>query len=105
MFAEQPLDGAQLDLVAERGRGAVGVDVINLVWRKTRTPQGIAHRSIGAFAVFRGSGQMIGVGRHSVADNLGVDLGATPPCMPVLLENEDPGPLAHHKTVAFSVPG
>ena len=29
-IAEQPLDRAELDLVAERGRGAVGVDVVDV---------------------------------------------------------------------------
>jgi hypothetical protein len=29
-LAEQALDGAQLDLVAERRRGAVGVDVVDV---------------------------------------------------------------------------
>ena len=29
-IADQPLDGAELDLVAERGRGAVGVDVVDV---------------------------------------------------------------------------
>ena len=34
--ADQPLDGAQFDLVAERRRGAVGIDVVDVVRRRCR---------------------------------------------------------------------
>src|SRR6516164_170660 len=48
---------------------------------------------------------MKGVRRHAVADHLGIDLRSTPLRVGVLLEDENPGPLAYHEPVAFPVPG
>ena len=47
---------------------------------------------------------MKGVRRHAIADHLGIDFRPALPRVAMLLENEDPGPFAHHEPVAFSVP-
>ena len=48
---------------------------------------------------------MEGVARHAVTDHLGIDLGVAVLGVLVLLEHQDAGALAHHKTVAGLVPG
>src|SRR5215471_19605844 len=104
MPAEQPLDGAELHLVAERRRGTVCIDVIDRFRLDPGAPQGITHRAKGAVAVFRWCGQMIRVARHAVADDLGVDLGAAPPGVMVFLEHKNPGALAHDEAISITVP-
>src|SRR6266481_9752823 len=104
MLAEQPLDGAELNLVPKRCRGAVRVDVIDLVRRQARALQSIAHRPEGAFAILRGSGQVEGVRRHSVADNFGMDPRSAHSRVLELLEDKDASAFSHHKTVALPVP-
>src|SRR5579871_376231 len=104
VVAEQPLDRAQLDLVAERGRGAVRVDVVDLVGRQPGAAQRVAHRAIGAVAVLRGRGQVIGVAGHAVTDDLGIDFGAARLGVLQLFEHEHAGAFAHDKAVAALVP-
>src|SRR5580704_11724195 len=104
MAAEQPLHGTEFDFVAEWGRGAVGVYVVDLVRRNARALQSVAHRTERAITVLRWSCQVKCVAGHAVSDHLGVDLRSPPPCVLVLFEDDNSGALAHDETVAFSVP-
>src|SRR5205814_5627956 len=58
-----------------------------------------AHDPERALAVFGRRGDVIGVGRHTVADQLGVDLRATLPRALGLLEDQHAGPLADDEAV------
>src|SRR3954453_12075261 len=104
MIAEQALHGPQLDLVAERGRGAVRVDVVDTFRRQAGAAERVAHRAEGAAAVLGRGGQMIRIARHSVTEHLGIDPGIATAGMLVLLKYEDAGPLSHHKTITVLVP-
>ena len=103
--AEQPRHRAELDLVADRRRGAVRVHVVDRVGRELRVLQRRLHRPEAAVAVRRGRGDVVGVARQPVADDLGVDLRAARPRVLELLEHDDAGPLAHHEAVAVLVVG
>ena len=92
MVAEEALDGAELDLVAERRRGAVGIDVIDILGIEAGAREGRRHGAVGAIAVLGGGRDVVGVAREPVADDLGMDPG--PPALRVLqlLEHDDAGP-------------
>src|SRR3954452_20740693 len=104
MIAEQALHGPQLDLVAERGRGTVRIDVIDAARRQVGAAQRVAHRAEGAAAVLGGGGQMIRIARHSVTEHLGIDPGVAIAGMLVLLKHEDASSLSHYKTITVLVP-
>ena len=63
------------------------------------------HAAIGAVAVLGRRGDVIGVARHAVADDLGVDLGAARFGVLELLEHDDAGAFAHDEAVAVLVIG
>ena len=74
VLAEAALDGDRLDLVVERRRGAVRVDVVDLVGLRCRpcaAPSASTRTAPSPSS--DGAGDVIGVGRHAVADELGVD--------------------------------
>ena len=48
-------------------------------------------------------GDMVGIARQAVADQLGIDLGAARLRMLIFLEHDDPGALAHDEAVAVLV--
>ena len=50
-LAEDVLDGLGLERVAERGRGGVGVDVVDLVGRDAGDLEGGVHGAEAAFAL------------------------------------------------------
>jgi hypothetical protein len=101
--AEQGLQGIGLGDIAERGGGAVHVDVVD----HFRTDPGIAHRAAhgadGSFPVVRRGGEVVGVGGEAHARQLGVDLRAPPSGMFVLFDHQRAGSLAHHEPVALGI--
>jgi len=104
MVAEKTLDRAKLNFIAERGRGAMRIDVVDLVGRQLGAAQCVAHRAKGAVAVLGGRGQMVRVARHAVADDFGVDLGIALFGVLVFLKYDNPGAFAHYKAVAILIP-
>ena len=74
VVAEAALDGQRLERVVVRRRGAVRVDVVDLRrarCRRSRAPSLITRTR--AVAVLGRRGDVVRVGRHAVADQLGVD--------------------------------
>ena len=102
--AEQPLDRGQLNVVAERGRGGVGVDVVDVLGIELGARQRRGHGAVPAGAVRRRRGDVVGVAGQAVADELGVNPGAAIARMLQLLEHHDSGALPHHESVAVAVP-
>ena len=76
IIADQPLHRAELDFVAERRRGAMRVDVVDLRRRDAGARDRHLHATECAVAVFGRRGDVVGVARQSVADDFGVDPGA-----------------------------
>ena len=58
-----------------------------------------------AIAVRRGRGDVVGVARHAVADQFGIDFRAALLGVLVFLQHHDAGALAHHEAVAILVIG
>ncbi len=103
--ADEPLHGAEFDLVAERRRGAVRVDVVDLGWRDAGALDRRGHAAERAVAIWRRRRDMIGVARKPVADQLGVDFGAARLGVLVFLEHDHAGALGQHEAVAVLVVG
>src|SRR5437764_1303703 len=103
--AEYRLHRRCLGGVAVRRRGAMRVDVADLF----RLHAGILHREphriLCAGAVRGGGGDVVGVGGHTVARDLRIELRAAAPCVLPLLQDEDGGAVAHHEAVAVLVEG
>src|SRR3546814_7852070 len=62
-----------LDLVAQRRRGAVRVDVVDIAGIQPGALQRRLHRQEAAVAVFRRRGDVVGVAGQAVADHLCID--------------------------------
>src|SRR5215203_4224366 len=103
--ADEALDRLELDLVAERRRGAVGVDVVDVRDVDAGALDRHLHAAIGAVAVLGRRGDVVGIARQAVADHLGVDPGAPRLRVRVLLEHDDAGALAHDEAVAVAIVG
>ena len=97
-IADQALHRAELDLVAQRRRGAVGVDVVDVARRDAGALDRRGHAAERAVAVGGRRGDVEGVARHAVADQLGIDLGAARLGVLVLLQHDDAGALAHDES-------
>ena len=104
MLAQKPLDGAEFDRV-RHGRGAVGVDIVDVACREAGTLQRHGHAAECAVAVFRRRGDVEGVARETIADDFGIDLGAASLGVFQFFEHDDARALAHDETVAVLVIG
>ena len=98
------LDRAQLDRVGH-GRGAVGVDIVDVGRGHARLLQRHLHRAVGARPFRMRRGDVIGVARQAVADHLGIDFRAARLGMLIFLEHDDARALAHDEAVAVLVIG
>ena len=103
-IAEEFRDGLELDAVGHR-RGAVGIDVVDLRRIDTGLFGGGGHGAEAAVAVFRRGGDVIGVARHAVAEDFGIDLGAACLGVFVFLDHDDAGAFAHDEAVAILIIG
>jgi hypothetical protein len=72
----------------------VGVDVVDLGGIDAGALDRHLHAAEAAIAIFRRRGDVIGVAAQTVADDLGVNLGAAGLGVLVLLEHDDAGALA-----------
>src|SRR3970282_2384110 len=105
VIAEAIPEGDRFGDVPERGRGAVGVDVVHLFRVQTGVPHGIGHAPHRTLAVLARSGDVVRVSAHAVAGELAVDPGSALARVLVFLAREDASALAQHKAVAVLVPG
>ena len=74
--AEAALDRDGLGDIAQRRRGAVGVDVIDLVAVDAAVAQRIDHAARGALAVFARRGDVVGIGAHAITGEFAVNARA-----------------------------
>ena len=103
VLAQRELDHACLARVAEWRRGAVRVDVVDLVGRDAGVCERHPHRAGRATAGRVGLGHVPRVRRDAVAEQLRVDPGATAARMLELLEHENGARFAHHEAVPVGV--
>ena len=104
-IADQALDGLELDLVAERRRGAVGVDVVDIAGRDAGAAHAPPHATERAIAILGRRRDVVGVAGQAVADQLGVDAGAAALGVIVFFQHHGASALAHHEAVAVAVIG
>jgi hypothetical protein len=83
----------------------MGVDVIDILGRKSGALEGRLHAAIAAVAVFGRGRDMIGITRHTVADDFCIDPRAAPLRVLEILQHHDAGALAHDETVTVPVVG
>src|SRR5713101_6602483 len=79
MIAEAAFDRYGLGEIAQRCRGSVGVDVVDVLAIESGVAQGVFHAAGGPFSVLLWRGHVVGVTAHPVTGKLGVDLRAAPP--------------------------
>jgi len=80
-------------------------DVVDIRRHQPRPPDGSRHAAEGAVAVLGRRGDVIGVARHAIADDLAIDLRPARLRMLQLLEHDHAGALAHDEAVAILVIG
>ena len=89
--------------IAQRGGGAVGVQVLHRIRVESGVAQCAEHGA--ARAVHAGRGHVAGVGTHAKARQFGVNFCATGFGVFVFLEHHDARAFAQDKAVAVFVPG
>ena len=103
VLSEDLLDGPGLGDVAELGRGAVGVDVVDLGGVHARPLERLAHGADRAQALGMGGGEVVHVGGGAIAGDLGEDLGAAALGELHVLQHQHHAALPHHEAVAIEV--
>ena len=101
--AEDLLHGSGLGQVAQWGAGAVGVDVVHGLGREPGVFEARVHRADGPAPFFVGRGDMPAVGRHAVAYELGVDLGAAAAGELFGLKDQDARAFGQDEPVAVTI--
>src|SRR5690606_25892110 len=104
MGAEHATDALHLGNVAGGRRGAVGVDVVDLLQRDARIPDRGNHAAAAALAILAGRGHVPGVATHAEAGQLTIDAGAALHGMLVVLDHQYPGAVGQHEAVTVPVP-
>ena len=94
-----------LDAVVDAGAGAVRVDVVDVVRRKSGVFEGGAHTTDGAAAFRVDVGDAVGVGRRAVPDDFAVNFRAAFFGVFEFFEDEDAGAFAEDKAVASFIEG
>jgi len=95
VVAEDGFDGFGLADVADSGRGAVSVDVIDVVVVDAGPIEGHAHAADRALAFGEGRGHVVGIGAEAVAGDLAVNGGVAFEGVLQFLDEEDAGAFAH----------
>ena len=101
--AEDRLDRLRLGNIPLGRRGAVGVDVRNVLRVHPGAPERHPHAAGGAFAGRGGSCQMVSVSRVAVAGQFGIDARSAGLGVLQLLQNYDAAAFPHDEAVAVAV--
>ena len=99
------LDRAGLDHVSGGGRGAVGVDVVDVARRDPGILERESHATPGTGPVIGRKGDVEGIAAHPEARHLRVDARTARARMLETLENHHPGSVRQNESVAVLVPG
>ncbi len=105
IVAEQALDRAQFQFVAEGGRCAVGVHIVDVSEAETRFLERHLHRTVAAATLWMRGGDMIGIAGQAIADDFGIDVSAALLGMLIFFEHDHARAFAHDETVAVDVIG
>ena len=103
LFAPNHLNCFRLSNVAESGRRCVGINVIDIAWRKLGVIERELHRARSAFTVIGWRGHVMRVGGKSVARQLAINFSAAFLGMLEFFDHGNARSFAHHKTVAVAI--
>ena len=103
--AEQGFDCREFAFVAHRGRGGVGIQVLNLGCVHAGLAQCLLHGAAGAVAIFGPGGHVVRVGAGAIAHQLGDGCGAACQGMLQLFDDQQAGAFAHDETIAGLIEG
>ena len=103
--AEDGLDRGRLVAVVEYRRGAMRVDVGDLVWCDAGFLQRALDGAHEARAARSRLGDVVRVCRGAVADQLGIDARATRPRVFFFLQQQHACALSHHEAIALASKG
>src|SRR3990170_3744919 len=101
--AKDVADGVRLELLVQRGRGAVGVDVVDLLGADAGALQCRAHGALVALATLGRCRHVERIGRPAEADHLGDRPRPARERVLELLEHQHRRALGHHEAVAGRV--
>src|SRR5260221_14743348 len=104
MIAKHTLHRTKLNLVAEWRRGAMGVDIVDVLDIHLGPLQGSPHRAIAAIAILGGRRDVKSIAAEAITDDLGINLGAAPLGLVVFFQNEDAGAFPHDETPPALIP-
>ena len=105
MLAKAGLDGLRLSTIIVLSRGAMRVDVLDLVGMQSRLLQGPAHRSHQSRASWSRLSDVMGIACRAVAHKFGENVASPGLRKFEVFKDQHAGPFAHHKTVARRVKG
>ena len=100
VVAEYVNDGFHLRHVADGGRGAVHVDVVDVLRLHAGILESVLHREDGAETFGVGGGEVVSVGAHAAAGHFGVNLSSAGKCVLEFFKDEHGRAFAHHESVA-----
>src|SRR5687767_438893 len=103
VVAEYILDRECLGWIVERCGAPVRIDVIDLPHSDMRVVHRDTHCASGLRSIGARRSHMVGVVRDAVANDLGIDAGASSYRSVMLLEYHDGCAFAHHETVPVAV--
>src|SRR5262249_8812170 len=104
VVAESPFDSLGLEHVADWRRGTVGIDVIDVPRCELGVVDGVEHHAVAALAVFSRLGDMVRIGTHTVADDLGNNWSAAFLCVLQLFQDNNTRAFADHEAITLGIP-
>ena len=105
VVAENALDRPDIGNVAERRRGAVGIDVVDPFRRDHGVVERRLHHPRRAVAFEFRRRHVVGVCAHAATQDFGIGMGAAGQSRLALLQDQHPGALAKNEAVAADIPG
>ena len=81
----------------------MGINIINIINVQPSTAQGHLHTPRGTLAIRVGSGEVVGISRVAITDDLTINFCPTHDGMIHLLQHQHSGSLSHHKTITILV--
>ncbi len=79
------------------------VDVIEVAGGNARALQRGLHAAERAIAILAGRGDVVGIARHAVANDFGIDLRPARLRMLKFFQHDNAGALAHHEAIAILI--
>src|SRR5580700_3285461 len=102
-FAEDALEGAGFDDIAERRRSAMRVHIANIFGLELGVFDGGAHDAKRTIAIFCRLRNVKSIAGHSVSDDFSKDVGTALLCVFERFQNYDAGAFADDETVALRI--